>query len=72
MPGRRVTVQMLGQVGELAGLLLDEDLAALGEDGDPGRVVSAVLEAPEALEQDGRRVTRADVPDDAAHVPSSG
>src|SRR5205814_39136 len=38
-----------------------------GEGGDPGRVVAAVLQAPEPLEQDRLRLPVADVADDAAH-----
>ena len=71
MTCRRVAVEVIGQVGQLAGLLLDEELAGAGQHGDAGRVVAAVLEAPQALEQDRGGITRPDVPDDAAHMPSS-
>ena len=56
------------QVGQLARALLHEQLARCRDEGDAGRVIAAVLEAREALEQDGRRVARPDVSDDAAHA----
>ena len=56
------------QVGELAGLLLHEQVAVLVDQGDAGRVVAAVLEAREPFEQDGPRLARSGVADDAAHV----
>ena len=43
----------------------------LVDQGDPGRVVAAVLEAPEALDEDRARLPGARVPDDAAHVAVS-
>ena len=68
MAGRAVTVEVIGQVRELAGLLLDEDAALVGADRDSGRVVAAVFEAPQALDQDRRGVSRTDVSDDPADV----
>ena len=56
------------QVDELAGPLLDEHLAVLVHEGDPGRVVAAVLEAPKALDQDGASLAGTRVADDSAHV----
>ena len=41
------------EVDQLAGLLLDEQVARVVDQGDPGRVVAAVLEAPQALDEDG-------------------
>ena len=41
---------------------------AAAHDGHAGRVVAAVLEAPEALHEDGDCITRSDVADDAAHA----
>ena len=56
------------EVGELARALLHEQLARRGHERDARRVVAPVLQAREAVEQDGRRVPRPDVSDDAAHV----
>ena len=44
------------QVDELAGPLVDEEVARVVDQGDPGRIVAAVLEAFEALDEDGARV----------------
>ena len=65
---RRGAVKRLQQVGQLADTLLDEHVAAARDERDASRVVAAVLEPAQALEQDGRRFTRADVADDSAHV----
>ena len=46
----------------------DEHLARLVHEGDAGRVVAAVLEAPEALDQDGASLAGTRVADDSAHV----
>ena len=59
--------QRRAQVGQLARALLHEQLAGGGHEGDAGRVVPPVLEAREAIEQDGGRIARSDVSDDAAH-----
>ena len=59
------------EVGELAGLLLDEQVAVLVDEGDPRRVVAAVLEPLEALDQDRARLPGSRVADDAAHVAGS-
>ena len=56
------------EVGELAGLLLDEQVAGLVDEGDPGRVVAAVLEPLEPLDQDRARLAGPGVADDSAHV----
>ena len=37
-------------------------------DRDAGRVVPAILQAPQPFQQDRRRVTRADIADDSAHL----
>ena len=65
--GRPVRERRL-QVGELAGPLLDEHLARLVHEGDPGGVVAAVLEAPQALDEDGASLAGTRVADDSAHV----
>src|SRR5207249_5627252 len=46
-----------------------EELAVGRDEGDAGRVVAAIFEARQPLEQDGGRVARANVPDDATHGP---
>src|SRR3989454_8403556 len=56
------------EVGELAGLLLDEEVAVLVDEGDPGRVVAAVLESPQALDEDGPGLPGTGVSDDSAHA----
>ena len=65
--GRHVE-QRRAQVGELARALLHEQLARGRHERDARRVIAPVFEASEAVEQDGRRVPRPDVSDDAAHV----
>ena len=55
------------EVDQLAGTLLDEEVAGVVDEGDPGRVVAAVLEALETLDQDRARFARTGVADDAAH-----
>ena len=55
------------RLDSLPGALLDEQVAGLVDEGDPGRVVAAVLEALEPLDQDRARFTGAGVADDAAH-----
>ena len=59
------------EVGQLAGLLLDEQVAVVVDQRDAGRVVAAVLEALEALDEDGARLPRTRVADDAAHARCS-
>ena len=65
---RRRIQERGAQVGQLAGALLHEQLAGRGDQGDARGVVAAVLQAGQAVEQDGRRVTRSDVSDDATHA----
>jgi hypothetical protein len=45
------------QVGQLAGPLLDEEVARVVDEGDAGRVVAAVFEALQALDEDRSRLT---------------
>ena len=56
------------EVGQLAGLLLDEQVAGVVDEGDPGRVVAAVLEPLEPLDEDGPRFARPGVADDPTHA----
>ena len=55
------------EVDQLAGPLLDEHVAGVVDEGDPGRVVAAVLEALEPLDEDRARLARTGIADDAAH-----
>ncbi len=65
---RRRDVEQRGpEVGQLAGALLDEHVALAGHQRDARGVVAAVLEAAQALEQDGTGVARADVAHDSTH-----
>ena len=57
------------EVGELARLLLDEQVALLIDEGDARRVVASVLETPETLDQDGPCLAGPGVADDSAHAP---
>ena len=61
------------EVGQLAGALLDEQVARVVDQGDPGRIVAAVLQAPEPLDQDRARLAGTRIADDAAHgvMPSA-
>ena len=54
------------EVVELADAAPHLDVA-VRERREPGRVVAAVLELPEPSDEDGARLARADVSDDAAH-----
>ena len=65
---RRHVEQCRAQVGELARALLHEHLARRGHERDARRVIAPVLQPCEPVEQDGRRVPRPDVSDDATHV----
>ena len=56
------------QVGELAGPLLDEEIAGVVDERDAGRVVAAVLEPPQAFDEDRARLPGTGVTNDAAHA----
>ena len=43
-------------------------MRAVADDRDAGRVVAAVLEPPQPLDEDGEDLLAADVADDAAHM----
>ena len=66
-PGERLGLDARRQVPELPLAPRHADEAVVAEDGDAGRVVAAVLEALQAVDEDRRRLARTDVPDDAAH-----
>ena len=55
------------EVDQLAGPLLDEQVTGVVDEGDPGRVVAAVLEPLEPFDEDGPRLPGTGVTDDAAH-----
>ena len=59
------------QVRQLAGLLLDEQVAVLVDEGDPGRVIPAVLEPLQPFDENRARLAGTRVADDAAHVSES-
>jgi hypothetical protein len=59
------------EVGELAGLLLHEQVAGLVDERDAGRVVPAVLEPLQPFDENRTRLARARVADDAAHLSVS-
>ena len=59
------------EVDQLARPLLDEQVAGVVDEGDPGRIVAAVLEPLEPLDEDGARLPRTRVADDAAHTVKS-
>ena len=59
--------EFLVEVLDPAGLLRDLQRAVAADDRDPGRVVAAVLQAAQALDDDVERRPGADVADDAAH-----
>ena len=65
-PGGGMPRELLDEVAELAGRAVDRE-AAVRERRDAGRVVAAVLEPLQPLEQERARLLRADVADDAAH-----
>ncbi len=58
------------EVDQLAGPLLDEHVAALVHEGDPGRVIAAVLEALQPLDEDRSRLAGTRIADDPAHPRS--
>ena len=59
------------QVGQLAGLLLDEQVAGVVDQGDPRGVVAAVLETLEPGDEDRAGLAGPGVADDAAHAGRS-
>src|SRR5258708_36495248 len=68
-PGGHAAVgELAGQVVDLALALDHRGVAVVGEHGDAGRVVAAVFEAAQALQQDWGAGPRAGVADDSAHV----
>ena len=64
--GERVGADDLLEVRQLAGAAAQVD-RAVADDRDAGRVVAAVLEPPQPVDEDGHDVLRSDVADDSAH-----
>jgi len=64
---RRSVGERRGEIGELAGLLLDEESALLIHERDPGRIVAAILETAQAFQEDRARGAGSGIADDAAH-----
>ena len=69
VPGQRLVGDELLEVGQLAGLALDGQRPAV-EDGHPGAVVAAVLQAAQPVEHHLEGLLLTDVPHDAAHAGS--
>ena len=69
--GRRVLRDLLREVAELALAARHAHDPVVPDDRDARRVVAAVLEALQAVEENRRRLAVPDVPDDAAHLRSS-
>jgi hypothetical protein len=59
------------EIGQLAGPLLDEQVPTVIDERDPGRIVAAVFQAPEPLDENGARLSGPRVSNDAAHVRRS-
>jgi hypothetical protein len=55
------------QIAQLADGALDED-ALFAQDGQAGRVVAAIFQAPQAIDDDRSGWPRAEVTDDPTHV----
>jgi hypothetical protein len=70
--GERILADQLLQIGQLPGPLpYGERLRGSVDQGDPGRVVAAVLHPPQPLDHDLLSRTTADVAHDPAHSDSS-
>ena len=59
--------QPLGQPGELPFGLRSDERAGVVDHGDPGRIVTAVLEAPKRIHDHGDAIALTDIADDTAH-----
>ena len=62
----RAFVQAAGEIAQLADVATDRDLAIL-DDRDAGRIVAAILQPPQAFQDDLGRVARANITDDPTH-----
>jgi hypothetical protein len=61
-------VELVDEVGDLEVALGDDGPALVVEDCDPGRVVAAVLEPCEAVQEDRRSQAWSRVADDSTHI----
>ena len=68
---RRIAAESVLEHGDLAGPLLHEQIALVRDQGDAGRVVAAVFETPQPIQQDGACCSGPGVSDDSAHVSTS-
>ena len=68
-PSSGLPASDLLEVRQLAGAAPELD-RSVADDRDAGRVVAAVLEPPQAVDEDRQHLLRADVADDAAHSES--
>ena len=70
--GGHLLGEALDQRVDLGGALYDGGLAVrLVENGDPGGIIAAILEPLEALHDDGRRRSLAQVANNPAHIPAA-
>jgi hypothetical protein len=69
-PVERLEPDGLFEVAQLALGAADVEASALVNDRYPGRVVAAVFELPQPVEDDGHDLLVSDVADNAAHVLS--
>jgi hypothetical protein len=65
--GKMVFRDLLGEIVHPADLFDDVEVAVL-LDGESGRIVAAVFQALQSLEQDGSRLLFTHIADDAAHI----
>jgi len=68
-PKHRLTREQIGEALDPAREFPGLDAASILQ-GHAGRVVAAILEAREPLEENGRRLPRSDVTDDSTHAPA--
>jgi hypothetical protein len=64
----RPATERIGENGYLAGALLNEQIATLGDKSDAGGIVAPVLEAAQPVQQNWSRVSRSGVSDNSAHA----
>src|SRR5882672_8097769 len=66
--GERLGGQLAFERRDLADGAAEAELAILLDDGDAGRVIAAILEPFEALDEHRHDVSLSDRPDDSAHI----
>ena len=69
LPAGKTAVQGVFQLEYLARTLLDRQTMFVRDDRDSGRIVAAVLEAFQPLQEDRAGWTRPDIADDSTHQP---